>query len=153
MKKSTVILLLVPVFIFSTFLAGEPAPSAYAAPAMHGGGGHGGHFSGRGFGGGGGGHFHHGGHFEGGVWIGPGFGFWDPFFYPYAPYPYPYSYYPPTVVVPEQPQKYIMQTPQPQENNYWYYCRESRGYYPNVKSCPGGWMKVVPSEPPQGQED
>ena len=29
---------------------------------------------------------------------------------------------------------------------YWYYCREPEGYYPNVRSCPDGWMKVVPGD-------
>jgi hypothetical protein len=156
MKKATLILLLIPL-IFATSLAGEFEQTAYAAPAAHGGGGgwhgggggHGGHFGGRGFGGGGG-HFRHGGHFEGGIWFGPGWGFWDPFFYPYYAYPY---YAPPAVVVPEQPQEYVMPAPQRQEPSYWYYCTEARGYYPYVKNCPGGWLKVVPSPPPSGQEE
>jgi hypothetical protein len=97
------------------------------------------------------GHFRGGGHFDGGIWIGPWWG-WDPFFYPYYPY-YPYQYYaPPTVVVPEQPQEYIVPAPQPEESSYWYFCRDAKGYYPYVKSCPGGWMKVVPSPSPPDQD-
>jgi hypothetical protein len=30
---------------------------------------------------------------------------------------------------------------------YWYYCQDSRGYYPYVQQCPGGWLTVVPSSP------
>jgi hypothetical protein len=30
----------------------------------------------------------------------------------------------------------------------WYFCRESNGYYPYVKQCPGGWERV-PARPPQ----
>ncbi|MFZ3045386.1 MAG: hypothetical protein WA151_05695 [Desulfatirhabdiaceae bacterium] len=29
--------------------------------------------------------------------------------------------------------------------NYWYYCRSPRGYYPDVKECPLGWKKVIPT--------
>ncbi|HUL00131.1 MAG TPA: hypothetical protein VLX29_04670 [Nitrospirota bacterium] len=36
---------------------------------------------------------------------------------------------------------------------YRYYCQESKTYYPYVKQCPGGWMKVVPTPtPPKGKE-
>lgn len=151
MKKSTLILLLIPVLIFAVSLAGPIEQTVFAAPVHggHFGGGGGGHFSGHGFGGHGGhfGHGGHGGHFEGGIWIGPGLGIWDPFYYPfYYPY-YPYPYYSaPTVVVPEE-QEYISPAPQ-QETGYWYYCKDANGYYPYVKSCPGGWLRVVPSRTP-----
>lgn len=96
-------------------------------------------------------------HFSGSVWIGPGWG-WDPFFYPYYPYyPYPsYPYYtPPTVVVPQEPQEYIVpEADEQQETGYWYYCRKPQGYYPYVERCPGGWMKVLPdTTPPEGVLD
>ena len=32
--------------------------------------------------------------------------------------------------------------------NYWHYCRKPEGYYPHVKKCPDGWMKVVPQLSP-----
>ena len=97
----------------------------------------------------------HGGHFSTSVWIGPGWGWsiWDPFYYPYSypyyRYPYPYYYSAPTVVVPQEPQEYIS-SPEAKEEpgGYWYYCKEANGYYPYVKRCPGGWMKVVPYQPP-----
>lgn len=77
-------------------------------------------------------------YWRGGIWIGPGW--WGP------PYGYGYPYYPaPPVVIQQEPQEYINQSaPQP-EQQYWYYCAESKGYYPYVKNCPGGWMKVVPT--------
>jgi hypothetical protein len=95
----------------------------------------------------------HGGHFSTSVWIGPGWGWsvWDPFwypsYYPYYRYPYPYYYAPPTVV--QEPQEYIS-VPEAKEEpaGYWYYCKEANGYYPYVKRCPSGWMKVVPYQPP-----
>lgn len=98
-------------------------------------------------------HRHHG-HFSTSIWFGPtwGWGVWDPFYYPYYypyyRYPYPYGYSP-TVVVPQQPEEYIS-SPEAKEEptGYWYYCKEANGYYPYVKRCPGGWMKVVPYQPP-----
>lgn len=99
------------------------------------------------------------------VWGGAGFGWpgyawgprpwWGPAWYGYPAYPYtyyPYAY-PPAVVVQPDPQTYIQQAPpaagQPQAPSYWYYCAESRSYYPYVSECPVGWMTVVPpSSPP-----
>lgn len=90
-------------------------------------------------------------HFSGSVWIGPGFGFYDPWYYPYYPYP-SYRYYaPPTVVVPQEPQEYVLPESQ-QEAGYWYYCRNPQGYYPYVERCPSGWMKVIPDTVPPGEE-
>jgi len=37
------------------------------------------------------------------------------------------------------------------EEDYWYYCENPRGYYPYVRSCPGGWMRVVPDTVPPGR--
>lgn len=87
-------------------------------------------------------------HFRGGVWIGPGWG-WGPGWGPgwVAPYGYGYPYYTsPPVVIQQQPQEYVHQpAAQPEEQQYWYYCSEAKGYYPYVKKCPSGWMKVVPT--------
>ena len=62
---------------------------------------------------------------------------------------YPYGYYPPPpVVIEQQPPVYVQ--PQEEQPYYWYYCQDPQGYYPYVKGCPGGWMKVVPEvNPPQ----
>jgi hypothetical protein len=124
--------------------------------ALADGGGHrGGHGGGHGGGYGGG---HGGGHTSFGVVIGPGWwgpGWWNP--YPYYPY-YPYSpYYPyyrqPPVVVEESPELYVQPAPKAKESQYWYFCPEPKGYYPDVKKCPQGWLKVVPSEKPPGEEE
>ncbi len=32
----------------------------------------------------------------------------------------------------------------------WYYCAESKTYYPYVKECPGGWQRVTPQPAPGG---
>jgi hypothetical protein len=72
--------------------------------------------------------------------------------YPYyAPYQYPYyPYYhePRQIIIEKQPDTYIQQEPsQPPEKSYWYYCPSPQGYYPAVKECPAGWLKVVPTTP------
>jgi hypothetical protein len=81
-----------------------------------------------------------------------GFGFGFPSYYYPAPYYYPpaYPYYYPTpVVVQQQPQTYVERPDAaPEAQNYWYYCAESKIYYPYVKQCPGGWQRVQPSPPP-----
>ena len=97
----------------------------------------------------GGGH----GHSHSHVSVGVGFGFGYPGFgYPYwggpwGPWGYPY-YYPAPVVV-QQPVTYIEQNPQaaPASANagWWYYCDQSRGYYPYVRECPTGWQRVPPT--------
>ena len=85
---------------------------------------------------------HGGGRVSVGVWLGPGW--WGP---PYYPLYYPY-YQPEQRIVIEQPEMYVQPAPQAEEQqNYWYYCKDPQGYYPYVKQCPSGWMKVVPSPP------
>lgn len=82
--------------------------------------------------------------FVGPRWVAP---------YPYQ-YPYPYYYYtlPPQIVIQHQPDVYIQQTPAPvPEQTYWYYCPAPQGYYPYVKECPVGWLKVVPTPPDNTQ--
>lgn len=87
------------------------------------------------------------------VWWGGRFGWgwgprpwWGPGWYAYPAFPYAYT--PPAVVVQPGPQTFIQQPPppagQPEAPTYWYYCAESRSYYPHVGECPGGWMTVVP---------
>ena len=67
-------------------------------------------------------------------------------------YPYPYYAYPPTVVVRETPPITYIEQSSPdtaQQQGYWYYCADSKAYYPYVKDCPAGWQKVVPQAQPQ----
>ena len=63
--------------------------------------------------------------------------------------PHYYSY--PAPIVQEPLEEIYVQPapPQPATTGYWYYCRNPEGYYPYVKQCPDGWMKVVPSPPQQ----
>jgi hypothetical protein len=60
---------------------------------------------------------------------------------------YPYGYYATPPVVIQQPAPTYVQ-PEEQQADYWYYCQNPQGYYPYIKSCPGGWMKVVPETVP-----
>ncbi|MGO9379130.1 MAG: hypothetical protein ACLPN1_09060 [Dissulfurispiraceae bacterium] len=77
-------------------------------------------------------------------WWGPGWGYgWGYPYYPYYSYPYPY-YYQPTVIQ-QQP---AYSSPAPEEQNYWYFCTQPEGYYPYIKRCPSGWLRVVPSNKP-----
>jgi hypothetical protein len=122
------------------------ASHAQRAGGHAGSGGHvagGDHFTGGGGRFGGGGHFDgHRGHFGGrtGVFVDVGPWWWGPPWY-YAPpyYASPYYAYPPQVVV-EEPPEYIEQRP----STYWYYCRRSHAYYPDVETCPEEWIKVPP---------
>jgi hypothetical protein len=70
----------------------------------------------------------------------------------YSPYYSPY-YYPPAVAMPAGPQTYVEQGDErpasAQAPSYWYYCAESKTYYPYVKQCPGGWQRVAPQPPAQ----
>ncbi|MEN6585085.1 MAG: hypothetical protein ABFE02_03410 [Sulfuricella sp.] len=93
------------------------------------------------------GHGHSHGHIRFGVTIDP---FWGwPWYYP--PYYYP-PVYPPLIAAPSPPPVYIEQgDTSAAPGNYWYYCGESRGYYPYVKTCPGGWQRVAPQPPPPQQ--
>lgn len=87
--------------------------------------------------------------FSGGVWIGPGWGGWGPWWGGAPAYPYYYDYYwAPPVVDQEQSPVYVQPTPQVEEQSYWYFCPDSRNYYPYVKRCPSGWLKVVPPPAP-----
>jgi hypothetical protein len=75
----------------------------------------------------------------------------------------PYYYYPtyPTVVeyVPSAPTVYYQQPAYQQppaavapaapadSGNWWYYCNDSKTYYPYAQSCASGWQRVAPSAP------
>jgi len=97
------------------------------------------------------------------VGIGFGFGGWGyPAYgwggYPYYGYGYGYPYYAPyyaapyyaaPVVVQQQPTVYIEQPQAPQAQTeqpagYWYFCNDSRAYYPYVKDCASAWQRVAP---------
>ena len=75
--------------------------------------------------------------YVGGPYWGPYWG-WGPAYY----YPPPAYYYPPPR--PAEPTQYIERI-DPAETGSWYYCEESRGYYPYVKDCASGWTRVAPA--------
>ncbi|MGE5465657.1 MAG: hypothetical protein ACM3RQ_00625 [Methanocella sp.] len=84
---------------------------------------------------------------HGSVHFGIGIGIPGPWYY--AP-PVYYPYYPPAVVVPA-PSAYVEQAPSPVYStrpvqSFYYYCAASKGYYPYVRDCPGGWERV-PTRP------
>jgi hypothetical protein len=93
-----------------------------------------------------------GGHWGGHVGFYGGPGWWGPGWWGYPYYPYYYPYYPSPLVV-EQPGVNVQQPPQAETLSYWYFCQDPQGYYPYVKKCPKGWMKVVPpAQGPEGEE-
>ncbi len=79
-----------------------------------------------------------------GGFVGPGR--WGPPWYPY-PYPYPVTYASPPVIQQEAPPTYA---PPASTGQYWYYCPDSKAYYPYTQQCPTGWLQVVPSPPASG---
>jgi hypothetical protein len=89
-----------------------------------------------------------------GVFIGGGV----PYYYPIAPAPYYYG--PPAVIVEPPPAPDYIEQGQPQgpvnapggetdtqqaNSDTWYYCDDSRTYYPYVKQCSSGW-RAVPAQ-------
>jgi hypothetical protein len=71
-------------------------------------------------------------------------------------YPPPAYYYPPPVYV--QPAPVYVEPPQaiapppqaqaaPPAEQFWYYCADSKTYYPYVKSCASPWQRVRPQPP------
>ena len=81
--------------------------------------------------------------------------FWWPAYYGYAyPYPYPYSYYydyyPYTYYDYAPSTTYIERVPSTSAPaQVQYYCPDG-GYYPAVRTCARGWLRVVPDGgPPQ----
>jgi len=87
------------------------------------------------------GHGGHGSHVGVGIWLWPGW--WGPYYYP-SYYPY---YADPPIVIQEQPEVYVQPSQPSEQPIYWYFCKDPQGYYPYVKQCPNGWMKVVPTPP------
>jgi hypothetical protein len=77
-----------------------------------------------------------------GVGVVIGAPFWNPWYYP--------AYYPPVIIKRRPPPVYIEQSPPVESRSqtgyagYWYYCQSPGGYYPEVRECPKGWVKVPP---------
>ena len=63
-------------------------------------------------------------------------------YYYYAPAPL--FYRPPVVAA--APAVIVPPPVYPSLNDpYWYFCPDSRAYYPHVLECPSGWLQVVPT--------
>ena len=82
-----------------------------------------------------------------------GFHFGFPVFPPYWHYPPPVYYYPPPVAtIPAPPPVYVERSDaasaSPPAESYWYYCPDSKAYYPYVRECGSEWQRVSP-RPPQ----
>jgi hypothetical protein len=91
----------------------------------------------------------HGGHVRFGIVVGaPGYWYGPPPYYYYPPYYYPP--YPP-VVVPSSPPVYVerndLSSTPDRAGAYWYYCADTKSYYPYVKECPSPWQRVEPRAP------
>ena len=84
-------------------------------------------------------------------------------YYPHYYYPPPRYYYHAPVIVQSAPPVYVerpaefVERPaepaaqhEPAAQGWWYYCEQTRGYYPYVKTCPGGWQRVPPAPAPAG---
>jgi hypothetical protein len=89
-------------------------------------------------------HGHHGGHVRFGVVVGaPGYWYYPPAYY-YPPYA-------PVVVVPSSPPVYVerndLQSTPDRPGSYWYYCPDTKSYYPYVKECLSPWQRVEPRAP------
>jgi hypothetical protein len=110
-------------------LGGIEAANAQMHGGSHGGGFHGG--SGPHSGGFHGGGFHR--HSHSNFFIGAPIIFGPGYYYPYG-YFYPYG----------DPDAAEVE-PQDSGSNYWYYCPNPAGYYPDVQTCPSGWLQVVPN--------
>jgi hypothetical protein len=92
---------------------------------------------------------HH--HRHGGARLSLGFNFgvpvyhsWYPAYYPAPVYYYPPAYYPaPVVAAPPAPPVYAERSDVvPESAGTWYYCQDSRAYYPYVRECANGWQRV-----------
>ena len=80
-----------------------------------------------------------------GLHFGVPLGWYQPWYYA----PPPVYYYPSPAITPPAPTTYVERSDVvPEGTASWYFCRESNGYYPYVKQCPGGWERV-PARPPQ----
>ena len=72
------------------------------------------------------------------------------YFYPVPVYPYPSPWEPPPAFLVTPP---VGSAPPAPPTLYWYFCEASRGYYPYVPTCVGGWKQVpaAPADSSSGQ--
>jgi FKBP-type peptidyl-prolyl cis-trans isomerase FkpA len=46
----------------------------------------------------------------------------------------------------------VQTAPQSEQASFWYYCNDTKAYYPYVRQCPSGWRQVVPETTQPGQQ-
>jgi hypothetical protein len=63
---------------------------------------------------------------------------WGPWIYP------PPWYYQPAIVVPPPPPPVYIEQNEAPAGAFWHYCRSAGGYYPYIRECREGWLKVLP---------
>ena len=88
------------------------------------------------------------GHWHGGWCCGWGVGVYGWPAYPYPYYPDYYAYYPPPAPVVAAPAAPAAPPSAPAAANTWYYCTDSKAYYPYVQTCASAWQPV-PAAPPK----
>ena len=76
------------------------------------------------------------------IMIGP---VWGPWYFP------PPWYHQPPVIIEREPPPVYIEKPRAEApsgpTNFWYFCRAANAYYPDVRECPAGWIKVAPRPP------
>lgn len=75
--------------------------------------------------------------------------YWPSYYRPYRPYGW-YAQSP--VIVQQAPVTYVQRQAPPAQvaaQEFWYYCPETRSYYPYAQTCPSEWLQVVPQTAPQ----
>ena len=59
----------------------------------------------------------------------------------------------PQVIVQQAPVTYVQRevpaAPSTTQSNFWYFCPDTRSYYPYTQTCPSTWLQVVPQTSPQ----
>jgi hypothetical protein len=73
-----------------------------------------------------------------------------PLYWPRYNY-YPYGWHSPSrVIVQQAPVTWVQREPAaPAQSEYWYFCPDTRSYYPYTQTCPSEWLQVVPQTTPR----
>jgi hypothetical protein len=75
--------------------------------------------------------------------------YWPSYYRPYRPYGW-YGQSP--VIVQQAPVTYVQRQAPPASvatEEFWYYCPDTRSYYPYTQTCPSEWLQVVPQTAPR----
>jgi hypothetical protein len=75
--------------------------------------------------------------------------YWPSYYRSYRPYGW-YGQSP--VIVQQAPVTYVQRQAPPASvatQEFWYYCPDTRSYYPYTQTCPSEWLQVVPQTAPR----